>query len=296
MQITFLGTACMMPTKERNTSGVFISYKSEGLLIDCGEGTQRQMKIAGIALPKTTKILMTHWHGDHSLGLPGLLQTLAAGEYEKTLEIYGPVGSKKALKAMLSGANLEAKMKINVIEVEDGVFFKGKDFSLAAYKMNHPVPCVSFAFMEHDRRKIDVSAVKKLGIPEGPLLGKLQKGNSIKFKGKTITPEKTTTVVKGRKVAFITDTRLNKNCYKTAQDADVLICESVYSSKLKEKADVYGHMTSLDAAQIASRSQVKKLVLTHFSARYKNTQEIEEDARVVFDNVVCAEDFMKVNV
>ncbi len=294
MQITFLGTSCMMPTKERNPSAVFLQFKSDGILFDCGEGTQRQMKIAGIPLSKVTKICVSHWHGDHILGLPGMLLTIASLELSRSVEIYGPRGSKKAFQALFGGIEFETKFNIKITEVHEGKFFEDEDYELESLPMKHPVPCIAFAFIEKDRRRIKVDYVKKLGIPEGPLLGKLQQGHSIEFKGKKVSPEDATTLVKGRKIVFMTDTLVNDNCFKLASNADLLIIDSTYSSKLKDKAVEHGHLTALEAGQIASRAGVKKLVLTHFSARYKNTSELEEDARTAFDNVICAHDFMRI--
>jgi len=296
MQLTVLGTSCMVPTKERNHSAILISYKSEGILVDCGEGTQRQLKKAGIKPTKVTKILISHWHGDHVLGVPGLLQTLGASEYTRTLEIYGPKGTKKHVKAMFEAFVFDRPFELKVIEVEKGKFFENKDFKLVAMSLKHGITTLGFAFIEKDRRRINVSAVKKLGIPEGPLLGKLQDGETITFKGKKITPEKTTSIVKGKKIAFISDTMPCANCYKLAEDADLLICEAAYTSKLEDKARQYKHMTAKEAGLVASRSNTQKLILTHFSARYKNTHELQEDAQDVFKNVECAEDLMKINI
>lgn len=284
----------MMPTKERNPSAAFLQFKSAGVLFDCGEGTQRQMKIAGIPLSKVTRICISHWHGDHILGLPGLLLTIASMELSKGVEIYGPRGSKKAFQALFGGIEFEAKFNIKITEVHEGRFFEDEDFALECLPMKHPAPCVAYSFIEKDRRRIKVDYVKKIGIPEGPLLGELQRGKSVIFKGKKVSPDEATTLVKGRKIVFMTDTILNENCYKIAADADILIIDSTYSSKLKDKAMEYGHLTALEAAQVASKAGVKKLVLTHFSARYKNTLELEEDARTAFDNVVSAHDFMRI--
>ncbi len=296
MQITFLGTSCMMPTKDRNPSAVFLKFKGDGILFDCGEGTQRQMRIAGISLADVTKICISHWHGDHILGLPGLLLTIASLELSRSVEIYGPRGSKHAFQALFGGIEFETKFNIKITEVHEGIFFENEDYRLESLPMTHPVPCAAFAFVEKDRRRIKVDFVKKLGIPDGPLLGELQRGKSIEFRGKKVSINDATSVVKGKKVVFMTDTLVNENCFKLAADADVLIIDSTYTSKLKDKAVEHGHLTALEAAQIASRSGVKKLVLTHFSARYKNTLEIEEDARTAFDNVVCAYDLMKLIV
>ncbi len=294
MQITFLGTSCMMPTKERNPSAVFMQFKSDGILFDCGEGTQRQMKIAGIPLSKVTRICISHWHGDHILGLPGLLLTIASLDLSRSIDIYGPRGSKKSFQALFGGIEFETKFNIKITEVDEGVFFEDEDFALESLPMKHPVPCVAFAFVEKDRRRIKVDYVKKFGIPEGPLLGKLQRGENVEFKGNKVSADDATTVIKGRKIVFMTDTLINDNCFKLAANADILIIDSTYSSKLKDKAIEHSHLTALEAGQIASRAGVKKLVLTHFSARYKNTSELEEDARTAFDNVICAHDFMRI--
>lgn len=285
-----------MPTKERSPSAVFLKFKGEGILFDCGEGTQRQMRIAGLSLADVTKICISHWHGDHVLGLPGLLLTIGSLNLNRAIDIYGPRGSKRAFQRMFGGMEFEVKFNIRVHEVHEGVFVDREDFRLECLPMKHPVPCIGFAFVEKDRRRIKVDVIKKLGIPEGPLLGDLQRGKAIEYKGKKVTPQDATVIVKGRKVAVITDTLMTENCVKLAANADVLVCDSTYTSKLKEKAEEHGHLTALEAAQIASRAGVKKLVLTHFSARYKDTIELEEDARTAFDKVVSAYDFMKLKV
>ena len=296
MILTFLGTSCMTPTKERNQQSLFLSYGSEGILIDCGEGTQRQLKIAGISLTKITKILISHWHGDHVFGLPGVLQSLATTDYSKTLKLYGPKGTKKNIDYIFSAFPSDKKIKIEIKEVSEGVFFEYSKFKLESLPLEHGIYSLAYSFTEKDKRRISVQEIKKLGIPEGPLLGKLQEGKEIKWKNKKIDPDKFTYLVEGKKIGIISDTLLCDNCYEIAKNADLLICESSYSSKLKNKATKYYHLTSKQAALIANKSNVKKLILMHFSNRYKNTQELEEDARNFFDNVVCAEDFMKIKL
>ena len=285
-----------MPTKKRNHSAFFLSYGSEGILFDCGEGTQRQLKLAGIKPTKISKVLISHWHGDHVLGLPGLISTLGISEYNKTLRIYGPKGTKEFIKHIFKASIFEQRIKMEIVEVKEGTFFKGEDYSLECYYLNHLIETVGFRFVEKDKRKIDISAVKKLGIPEGPLLGKLQDGKKIILKGKTIFPKETTYIVKGRVIAYLPDSVPTKNSVNVAKNADLLVSEATYSSKLEEKAEAYRHMTAKQAGLIANQANVKKLILTHFSTRYKDTHELEEDARDVFDNVVAAKDFMKVDL
>lgn len=296
MQIVFLGTACMVPTKERNHSAVLITYKSEGILVDCGEGTQRQMKLAGIKPTKVTKILLSHWHGDHVLGLPGLLQTLGASEYTGKLEIYGPAGTKKHMKAMFEAFVFDRPFEIRVEEVEGGKFIDTKEFTIEALPLQHGIKTLGFAFTERDRRKVDMKKAAKLGLKEGPAIGSLQEGNPVVLNGKKISPDDVTYVEKGRKVSIISDTLLCDNCYRLAKDADILISEACYTSSLEEKAKEYKHMTAKWAGIVASQSNAKKLIITHFSARYKNALELQKDAQDVFDNVQCAEDLMKVNL
>ena len=296
MQVTFLGTSSMVPTKERNQIGVFVTYSSEGILFDCGEGMQRQFKIAGISLQKITKILLSHWHGDHVLGLPGIMQTLSATGYSSKLNIYGPKGTKKRIEKLFEAFVFDRKLDFEVHEVEKGIFHENNDFTLEAFPLEHGIEIVGYRFVEKDKRKIDMKKAKKLGLAEGPLIGKLQQGHSIELKGKKTHPDEVSVIERGKKIAYITDTVLCDNCYKAAKDVDLLICESTYSSKLAEKGEEYNHMTAKQAAHIANNSNVKKLVLTHFSARYKTTQEVEEDAKNLFENTICAQDFMKIKL
>jgi len=296
MEVTFLGTSSMVPTKDRNQSAVFIRYRNEGILVDCGEGTQRQFKQKKIPLTKITKILITHWHGDHVFGLPGVLSTLGASGYSKTLEIYGPKGTKRYFDSMLKAFVFDKRIEFEVKEIGEGVFFENREFCLEAAKLEHGIITLGYSFIENDIRHVDAKKVKKLGIPNGPLMGKLQMNEVVSFKGKNVNPKDVTYIEKGRKITVIADTLPCKNCVKLAKDADLLICEATYSSKLEGKGEEYGHMTGKQAAMIANQANAKKLLLTHFSARYKTTHEVEEDAKGVFNNSIAAKDFMVIKV
>ncbi len=299
MQITFLGTSGMVPTKERNVAGVFLSYKDDGILFDCGEGTQRQMNIAGIKRNAVTKILISHWHGDHVAGIIGLIQTLGNEKDEINIEIYGPKDTKKYMEHVLKSCIFELKINIKIFEIEAEKpkrFFENEYFALEAAEMDHSVPCLGFSFVEKDRRNINKDFLIKNNIPEGQHLKELLAGNDISFKGKKIAFVDAVKVANGRKVTYVMDTMYCSNAIELANDADLLICESVYSSNLQDKAEEFKHMTSKSAAMVANQANVRQLVLTHFSQRYKNTQEIEEDARTYFDNVLCAVDFMKIDL
>ena len=296
MRITFLGTSAMVPTKERNHAAVLLEYKGDNILFDCGEGVQRQFAIGGFKITKVTKLLITHFHGDHCLGIPGLLQSLAQNAVDTTLEIYGPVGTTGFLEHMFQSMHWETRIPLKITEVKQGIIFKGEEFSIGCESLRHAVPCVGFSFLEHNRRRINTEVTQKLGIPDGPLLGKLQEGETIVWKGKKVLADDVTYMVKGKKIVYLTDTGICDGAYNLAHDADLMISDATLTSEHKEKADQRMHLTAEDAALIASKAGVKKLILTHFSSRYKNTLEVEEDARKVFDNVLCAKDFMHVDL
>ena len=300
MELTFLGTSAMVPTKERNVSGVFLSFQTEGILFDCGEGTQRQMNICGINRNKVTKIFITHWHADHSAGIIGLLQTISnAEEKPKRVDIFGPKGTQERIKHINLAFVHDSGLNLFVHDIDPkGVeqCYEDELFVIEAVKLDHTTTCLGYSFVEKDRRRINMAYLKKLGVPEGPHLQKLQQGESITYKGKAVDVEKATSIVKGRKISYIMDTKFCHNAILLARNADLLITEASYTNELEDKAREYKHMTAGDAARIANEANVKKLILTHFSQRYKTTLEIEEDARTAFDNVICAKDFMRVVV
>lgn len=295
VELFFLGTSEATPTKEKGQTAVLLRYKNENILVDCGEGTQRQFKMMGLNPCSITRILITHWHGDHILGLPGLIQTLGLNNYGKTLYIYGPRGTKKFMSMILGMFMYFNKVKIEVKEIDSGVFFENKEFKLEAIRMKHGAPCLAYSFSERERRRIKPEFVKKV---PGVLLGQLQRGKNIKFNGKSISSSKATYIISGKKITFILDTLYNENCIKIAKDSDILISESTFlASAHPDKASEREHLTSEQAGLIAKRAKVKKLFLTHISQRYaqKNEQQkILDEAKKVFKNSELAKDFMKI--
>ena len=281
----------MVPTKNRNLASILINYKNENILIDCGEGTQRQMKLVNISPTKITKILITHLHGDHIFGLPGLLQTLASSNYSKTLEIYGPKGTKKYLEFIIKNYINEDKLSIKVKEISTGTFYKGKEFSLVSEKLKHRIICLGYSFIENDKVKINTEYTKKFGLTQHPLLGKLQKGKDVIYKGKKIPAKKATSIKKGKKITVILDTELTNSAIKLAKESDTLICEATYLDNLKSHAKLYKHLTAKQAADIAKKSKSKKLILTHFSQRYKTTKDLEKEAKKTFKNTFASKDY-----
>ena len=286
----------MVPTKDRNHSAIFLKYHGEGLLFDCGEGTQRQIKLAKQRLTDVTKVFISHWHGDHVLGIPGLIQSLGASEYSGKLRIYGPKGTEEHMRNMFKAFVFDNKVDLEVIEIDEGVFLETKHFQIEAYRLEHGIRTLGFRFVEKDRRRINLPYVRKMGIPDGPLLGKLQQGKDVEFKGQKVKVEDATKIVKGKVIGIVSDTLLCKGANMIAKDADILISEAAYASDLLDKAHEYKHMTGQQAAQLASQNNVKRLVLTHFSARYKSADEILKDATDVFKETVCAYDLMKVKI
>lgn len=298
MQITFLGTSSMVPTKERNVSGIFLEYRGEGILLDCGEGTQRQMNMTGIKRTSVKKVLLSHWHGDHVSGLIGLIQTLGNAEENARLMIFGPKGTKKRMEYMMNCAAFENKVELVIEELDprEGEllqFYETEEYLLECARLDHSTPCIGFAFTDKERLNIDTEKQKKLKVRDGPHLRRIKAGESIEFEGKKISPEMITYKVPMKKLAYVADTSPCDGALLLANEADILISECTYSEKLGMKGEQYKHMSAKDAALLANQANAKKLVLTHFSQRYTNTQEIEEDARNYFDDVICAEDFMK---
>lgn len=296
MQLVFLGTSAMVPTKERNHTALFVRYGTEGILFDCGEGTQRQLRYEGIRPTAVTKIVLSHWDGDHVLGLPGLIQTLAMSEENKHLMIYGPKGTKTRFKYLFKAFEFYNKIDLELKEFKEGKFYDSGEFELWAHPLDHKVLTFGFEIIEKDRRRIKLDAAKKLGIPEGPMLGKLQRGESVVHQGKTVTPDEVSYLVPGRKIGLISDTRLCTACFTIAKDKDLVICDSTFAPDEEEKAHDYYHMTSVQAAQVCQQANAKRLILTHFSQRYKEVKGLEEEACTVFPNTSAAYDFMKVKL
>jgi ribonuclease Z len=287
----------MQPTKDRNASSTLISHKDENILIDCGEGTQRQLKIANISPTKITKILISHWHGDHILGLPGLLLTMGASEYSKKLEIYGPKGTKKFMKNIFKSFIQKNKIDLVINEIsKDGIFLETKDLILSNVKLNHTSPCLGYIVKERDKRKMKLSYLRKFGLTRDPLLGNLQKGKNITYKGHKILVKDSTTLIPGKKISIILDTLLTPSIIKAIKNSDLLITESTFASDLKKKARLYKHLTAEDAANMAKKSNSKKLILTHFGKRYNTPNLLLKEAKKIFKNTEVAKDFMTISL
>lgn len=299
MELTILGTSAMAPTKERNPVSMYLSYKGEGILFDCAEGTQRQMDLAGISRARVHKILISHWHGDHVAGLIGFLQTFSNQEDTHGIELYGPKGTKQYMNNLFKSCYFDIDIKLKVTELNPKKiekFFENEDYELHCIQLEHAIPCLGFAFVEKDRFNIDKAYLKKNKIKEGPHLEKLKEGKDISYEGKKVKAKDATYPVPGKKIAYVMDTSYCTKAVTIAKNADLLLCETTFSSALKEKAEQYGHLTSEDAANIASNAEVKQLIITHFSPRYKQVNELVDEAKTIFPNTKAAFDLMKINL
>jgi len=295
IKITFLGTGNHIPTAEHNHTSILAALGSQNILIDCGEGTQRQLRIAQISPTKIDKILITHWHGDHILGLPGLFQTLYMMDYKKTLKIYGPKGTGYFI-SLLQKLVGHINIKLEVHEVS-GKFIEEKDFYIEAKSMSHGTPANAYSIVLKDKRRLDKNKLRKLKLPNIPIIRNLQMGKDIVINSKKIKASSVSFIEKGKKATFVLDTGMNQNAIALAKNSDLLVIESAFSSQDAAKAKEYLHLTATDAATIAKKAKVKKLILTHISQRYEhNPGIIEKEAKKIFKNTTLAKDFDSITI
>ncbi|MBN2014790.1 MAG: ribonuclease Z [Candidatus Altiarchaeota archaeon] len=298
MEIVFLGTSGCVPTKERNLSSVFLEYLEENFLFDCGEGTQRQMRFAGINFMRIDNVFITHLHADHFLGLGGLIQSMDFLERTKPLEIHGPEGLKETIDHMLSMGSFQMdSMSVEVHEIQPGLVKEGERYMITCARTEHTRNSLAYCFEEKPKRKFLKKKALALGVPEGRLFSRLQKGYSIEVEGKTIEPDQVLSKpIPGRKVIYTGDTRVCESVIKLAEDADILIHDGTFSHKDLENIEKAGHSTTVQAAEVAKKANVKKLFLTHISQRYTDPKKLEAEAREVFPETYVAEDLMRITV
>ncbi|HYN98075.1 MAG TPA: ribonuclease Z [Actinomycetota bacterium] len=295
-ELVVLGTAGQVPTRDRNVNGYLLRWDDEALLFDPGEGTQRQMLLAGVKATSITRIFLTHFHGDHCLGLPGVVQRLALDGVSRPVQLYYHATGHGYLERLLGSSAHFNRAPLDLHAVQDpGLVHAEPPFSVFAGRLEHNVPVWGWRIEEPDGRRILPERLTSLGI-EGPSIGELQRGGSISVQGRTVTLDEASEVRPGQRFAFLMDTRICGAAVDLARDADMLVTECTYLSDQNDLAARYGHLTAAHAARIASEAGVRLLVLTHFSQRYPDTAPLLAEARAIFPNTVAAADLVTIPV
>lgn len=301
LDLYFFGTSASYPTLTRNVSSVGIKFGSELVLFDCGEGSQRQIMAAeGVTFMQLHRVFISHFHGDHYLGLLGMLQTMHMNDRKKGIDVYGPKGTVRFMKNLMASGYVGIGFPVKVHELEQGMELDMKRYKIIPFALeHHDIPTLGYVFHEAERPgKFDKPRAVELGVPEGPLFGKLQRGQSVEVEGQTVTPDMVIGPTRpGRKVVYALDTVPTDNVVEHAENADVLVHDSTGSYDIKEKMQRYGHTTAREAAEIAKRAGVETLILTHISPRYeKDSKRLLEEAREIFPNTEIARDMMLYSV
>ncbi len=295
MRIVFLGTAGSTPTKLRGLPSLAIEHNSEIFLFDCGEGTQRQMMQFSVNMSKVKAIFLTHVHGDHTLGLAGLVRTLALNRRTNPLDVFVPHGGEKMVNELISLDGAVMNYKIHIKAIKQGEIYKGRDFSISAFKVLHTTSTYGFVFKENDGLRFLKPKIRKFGI-KGKMFAALIKKKSIKIGSRTIRLKDVTIERLGKKIVYATDTRPTKETQKAALNADVLIHESTYAETENALARERLHSTATESANLAKRAKVQRLILTHPSARYKDSGILLNEAKKIFRNTEVAKDGMVINL
>ena len=298
MELEFLGTSSAVPTKNRNHSSISLKAFGEVMLFDCGEGTQNQLTRTHISPMKIDKIFITHYHGDHILGLPGLIQSMGFRGRTKPLNIYGPKGLDKVIKSVKQLGYFLINFPLNYQEIKkEGTLIETEEYIIETCFTNHNVPSVAYSIIEKKKPRFLREKAEELGVPVGPQFSKLHNGETITINGKTIKPEMVLGPPrKGKKICYSGDTRPCDKLIELAKESTILIHESTYHSSDEQRAIENAHSTSQDAAYTAKNAKVKQLILTHFSTRYLNTQELLKEAKKIFKNTITATDFLKIEL
>ncbi|NJD54518.1 MAG: ribonuclease Z [Candidatus Methanoperedens sp.] len=297
-RVTFLGTGGSLPTPDRNPSSVFVNREGDMMLFDCGEGTQQQMMRAKTGM-KLDSIFITHFHADHFLGIPGLIQTMSFNGREEPLDIYGPVWTKQFVNLFIQLGFYKLSFVINAHELQDGDIIDKGEYSIKAVGTDHGIPSLGYVLQEKKRvGRFNREKAIELGIPVGRLFSKLQNGEPVTINGKTILPSQVIGESRpGRKMVYSGDTRPCENLEKESAGSDLLIHDSTLGEDLKDWALETKHSTSKEAALVAKNARVKQLVLTHISSRYSEKRDVLlHEAKKVFRNSIIAEELMEIEV
>lgn len=296
MEVTFLGTSSAVHSKDRNHPSIAVKAFGDVFLFDCGEGTQRQLLFTNVSPMKISKVFITHFHGDHILGLPGLLQSMSLNGRESKLTVYGPRGLNKLKDAIYSLGYCAIEYPVEFIEIDTGIIEETDEYVIRAQSVRHNVPSLAYSIEEKKKPRFLREKAIELGVPVGPAFGKLHNGEEIEINGRIIKPEQVLGPPrKGIKITYSGDTRPCEEMIMFARDSTLLIHESTFIQKEAQNAEEYGHSTSKDAAFVARESNSKKLIITHISTRYgeEYAQVMLKEAQEIFENTELAEDCME---
>lgn len=295
-EIFFLGTSASAPSAHRGLSAQVVKHDEYRFLIDCGEGTQRQILQSGLGFKNLTRILLTHGHLDHILGLGGLLSTFLRWEAVNELEVYGGRATLDRVHDLLFGVVLRGKqppMPLTMREIKPGLFFETDDFTITAFPVSHRGPdCLGYVFEGKARRPFLPEKADALGVPFGPERRDLVSGKEISLPdGRRVKPDDVLgPLQKGAKLVVVGDAGKTENLVEVCRDADTLVIESTYLEEEAEMAEQFNHLTARQGAELAVKAGVKRLILTHISRRYRE-KDVLKEAQAVFPNAVVARDF-----
>jgi len=299
LALTFLGTGAACPTVERNVSALAVQREGEMLLFDCGEGTQRQMMRYGVGF-SFRELFFTHYHSDHLLGVMGLFRTMGLLDRKEGVTLYGPKGAERILGNALAVGIERTRFPVEIVEVKPGDRLGRGDYELAVFATEHRAETVGYALVEQDRLgRFDAERARGLGIPEGPLWGQIHKGKPVTLAdGRTVEPGELVGPPRpGRTVVISGDTRPHPALIAAARGADLLVHEATFGEDERERAVETGHSTAREAAQVAAEAGVRRLVLTHISARYsRDAPELLAEAQEVFPDTIVARDGLAIEV
>jgi len=297
MRIVFLGTGSSTPTEDRWLPSILVNVRGEHLLLDCGEGAQYRVLKAGLKVNKLAAILISHMHGDHLYGLPGLLESLEVWGRREPLSIIGPPGIVEYVNAALTRKRLA--YPIVVEEAAPGLVVERPSYRVYAVRVDHGIEAYAYAMVEDDYPgKFDSARAEKLGIPPGPLRRRLLLGERVVLpNGKVVEPQEVVgSPRRGLKVVYSGDTRPCQSLVDASRGADLLIHEATFSSEHEEEAQLSFHSTAAEAAEVASKSFAKLLVLTHFSGRYRNADVLLGEAQKLFRRSYAAKDMLRIEL
>lgn len=295
-ELVVLGTASQAPTRYRNHNGYLVRWDGQGVLFDPGEGTQRQMLLAGVPSSAVSRICITHFHGDHCLGLPGVLQRLSLDRVSRPVPVAFPASGEEYFGRLRRASIFEDRVDVRPVPVAaPGVVAEEPGYTLSAARLVHQPETFGWRMKEPDGRRMVPALLRSAGVA-GPAVGDLQRQGRTEVDGRTITAESVSEPRRGQSVAFVMDTGLCDSAFALAEQADLLVCEATFATSEQALAARYGHLTAAQAGRIAAESGVRRLVITHYSQRYPDESRLLAEAAEVFDDVVAARDLLRVPV